>query len=79
MNLPLVKSEPSLDEFLHEYMKSHGWYLDQTSEFFEFKNLTFCGTLNSSVKFSEHLIKYINPFPYVESEDDIKSKLFSIF
>jgi hypothetical protein len=52
MNLPLIRNELSLGEFLHEYLQQHGWYLDQTSEFFEFKNIVFCGTLNSSVRFS---------------------------
>jgi hypothetical protein len=52
VNLPLMKNEVSLDEFLHEYMKHHGWFLDQTSEFYKFKNIVFCGSVNSSVKFS---------------------------
>lgn len=61
-------------------MKSQGWYLDpSSSRFHKFKSISFCGTLNSSVKFSEHLLKYINPLPYIESEDDVKSKLFSVF
>jgi len=40
--------------------------------------MVFCGTLNSGLGLSEQLIRFINPIPYIECDEDIRLTLFSI-